>query len=109
MLPKVTGKIAKEFFKELSEGEFEMMDVAEHIDRENSDLKTTMVRIAQRIMLSDALPEDRENFDVKSFIEGMLLTYGILHFQEAKNNNTDPDFVRPDRWWDGSEWFRKDD
>jgi hypothetical protein len=105
MLPKVNGKTAKEFFRGLSSGEFTIMDVAEHIDRENTSLKSTLSRIANSIDMAADLPENREDFDIRSFIEGMLLTYGILHFQESKNNNCDPDFVRPDRFWDGNEWF----
>jgi len=105
MLPEITGKTAQKFFDSLNLGKFSMLDVAEHIDRENNALKRSLAKIAHAVVSDPEGSEGRVDFDVKSFVEGMLLTYGILHFQAAINEKKDPDFVRPDNWWNGSEWF----
>tara|TARA_R110000851_G_scaffold222665_4_gene375514 strand:+ start:12728 stop:13045 length:318 start_codon:yes stop_codon:yes gene_type:complete len=100
MLPEITGKAANDFFQSLASGEFTMMDVADHVQRENTRLKGMLAQIAH-----SAVNAEEKSFDTKSFVEGMLLTYGILHYQDSVNRKEDPDFVRPDKWWDGNEWF----
>jgi hypothetical protein len=104
MLPEITGAGAKKFFDDLNIGKFQMEDVAEHVDRENIKLKEILGSIAYQIVHEEDLPE-KKDFHVKSFIEGMLLTYGILQYQSAINKDEDPGFTRPDRFWDGNEWF----
>ena len=103
MLPEITGKTASKFFHSLAAGEFTIMDVADHIKRENAKLQGMVSQVAHSML--DL--EENDSFDPRSFVEGMLLTYGILHYQDSINRKEDPYFVRPDRFWDGNEWFGK--
>jgi hypothetical protein len=103
MLPEVTALTAKEFFTKLKSEDFTIEDIAEHLSRENQTLRKVLGEVALSIVEREG--EDTRPFDLVSFTEGILLTYGLLQYQRAINKEEEVNFVRPERFWDESEWF----